>query len=158
MGLQKVIHDWATEFTHPAHIETAPGVRNPLPVQEGRVWSLGRKDVLEEMAPPYRILAQIIPWIRGAWQVTVRGGHRKVGHNLVTKQHPQICILLQKDLKRSSESTLKHYYYHYFVLKCPENTPTYYNWKIKWGIGALICHKTDHASYNWPSNQVRLIT
>ena len=85
-------------------------------------------------------------------------GHRKVGHDLVTKQQQQICILLQKDLKRSSESTLKHYYHHYFVLKCPENTPTYYNWKIKWGIGALICHKTDHASNNWLSNQVGLIT
>ena len=54
-------------------------------------------------------------------------GHRKVGHDLVTKQQQQICILLQKVLKRSSESTLKHYYHHYFVLKCPENTPTYYN-------------------------------
>ena len=44
------------------------------------------------------------------------GGHRKVGHNLVTKQQQQICILLQKDLKRSSESTLKHYYYHILYL------------------------------------------
>ena len=37
------------------------------------------------------------PMDRGAWWATVHGGHKRVGHNLATKQ--QICNLFYLDFK-----------------------------------------------------------
>ena len=49
--------------------------------------SLGREEPLEKgMATPSSILAWRIPWTEEAWQVTVHGSHRRVRHDLATKQ------------------------------------------------------------------------
>ena len=44
-------------------------------------------DILEkEMATHFGILALENPMDRGAWKATVHGGHKRVGHDLGTKQ------------------------------------------------------------------------
>jgi len=56
-------------------------VRNPPPMQETWVRSLGWEDALEKrMATHSSILAWRIPMDRGAWEATVHGGCR-VGHD-----------------------------------------------------------------------------
>ena len=52
-------------------------VKNLPAMQETQVQSLGQKDPLEEeMATHSSILALENPMDRGAWQATVRGGHK----------------------------------------------------------------------------------
>ena len=56
-------------------------MRTGLPVQEIQIWSLGRRDLLEEeMATHSSILAWEIPWTeeRGGQQST---GSQRVGHD-----------------------------------------------------------------------------
>ena len=54
-------------------------VKNPPAVQETWVQFLDWEDPLEEgMATDSSILAWRIPMERGAWQATVRGGHKEL--------------------------------------------------------------------------------
>ena len=56
-------------------------------MQETQVWSLGQEDPLEkEMATHPSILAWEIPQTVVALQSAVHGGHKRVRHDLVTKQ------------------------------------------------------------------------
>ena len=69
--------------------EDFPGgtaVKSPPALQETRVQSLGREDPLEKgKATHSSILAWRTPMDRGALQATAPGGHKRVGHDLVTK-------------------------------------------------------------------------
>ena len=57
-------------------------VKDPPALRETWVQSLGREDPLEEgMATHSSILAWRIPMDRGAWQVIVHGGHKRLRHN-----------------------------------------------------------------------------
>ena len=61
-------------------------VKNLLAMQETWVQSLGRKDLLEkEMATHSSILAWEIPWTEEPGGLHSPWGHKRVGHNLVTK-------------------------------------------------------------------------
>ena len=75
-------------------------------MQETWVQSLGQKDPLEkEMATHSSILAWNIPW-RGTWQGTIHGGHKRVGHNLMTKQQQWMNsprVILQSESGRQPE-------------------------------------------------------
>ena len=56
-------------------------------MQELLVQSLSQQDPLkDEMATHFSILAWKNPMDRGAGQVMVYGGHKRVGHDLATKQ------------------------------------------------------------------------
>ena len=56
-------------------------------MQETQVWSLGQEDPLEkEMATHPSILVWEIPQTEVALRSAVHGGHKRVRHDLVTKQ------------------------------------------------------------------------
>ena len=71
-------------------------VKDPPAMRETWVRSLDWEDPLEEgMATHSSILAWRIPMDRRAWQVTVPGGHKRVRHNLETRQQQQHrCVWL----------------------------------------------------------------
>ena len=63
-------------------------------MQEIQVRSLSLEDPLEkEMATYSSIIAWNIPMDKGAWPATIRGV-AKCGHNLATKQQPQVYNIL----------------------------------------------------------------
>ena len=67
---------------------TGSVVKNPLPVQEKQVWSLGWEDPLEkEKAIHSSILAWEIPWTEEPGEATVHEITKSVRYNLATKQH-----------------------------------------------------------------------
>ena len=62
-------------------------VKNLPAMQETPVQSLGWEDPLkEEMVAHFSILVWKNPMVRGPWWATVHGGHKRVRHDLVTKQ------------------------------------------------------------------------
>ena len=66
--------------------------RTRLPVQEMRVGSLGCKDPLEkEMASHSSIPAWEIPWTDKPGELQSMC-HKRVGHDLATKQLPKYCV------------------------------------------------------------------
>ena len=70
--------------------------RTCLPMQEMRIQSLSLEDPLEkEMAIHSSILAWEMPWTEKPGGRQFRGGHRRVRHDLATKQQQQ-NIFLQK--------------------------------------------------------------
>ena len=59
-------------------------------MQETRVQSLGQEDpVEEEMATQSSILAWEIPWTEKPGGLWSRGGHKRVKHDLATKQEQE---------------------------------------------------------------------
>ena len=74
----------------------AQQVMDPPPVEEmheTQVQSLGQEDSLEEgMATHSSTLAWRIPMDRGAWQATVHGVLKSIGHDLGTKQFENLAL------------------------------------------------------------------
>ena len=67
-------------------------VRNQPAMWETQVRSLGREDPLEEeMATHLSILAWEIPWTEEPGRLQFIG-HKRVGHDLETKQQPQCSL------------------------------------------------------------------
>jgi len=69
-----------------------------LPIQEMWVQSVGQEDLLEEeMATHSSIFAWKIPWTEepGGYNPW---GHKRIGHNLVTKQQPPeiYCLVIKQ--------------------------------------------------------------
>ena len=62
-------------------------VKNLPAMQEMWVQFLGQEDPLGKgLVTHSSILAWKNPMDRGAWHATVHGGHKRVGHDLATKQ------------------------------------------------------------------------
>ena len=60
------------------------------------------------MATYSSILAWKIPWNEESGKLQSRGGHKRAGHDLVTKQQQQICIyrnLRCQNIKNTENST-----------------------------------------------------
>ena len=70
-------------------------LKNPPSMQETQVWPLGQEDPLWEgngNRLQYSCLGNSTN--RGAWRATVHGGHKRVGHDFMTKQQQEICLYL----------------------------------------------------------------
>ena len=63
-------------------------------IQETQFWSLGQEDLMEkEMATHSSIHCLGNPKDKEVQWVAVHGGHKRVGHNLATKQQEQTDII-----------------------------------------------------------------
>ena len=86
---------WVQLFLVPYSLGFPGGsvVKNPPAMQETLcVWSLGQEDPLEkEMATLSSILAWEIPWTEEPGSLSP-WGHRRVGHDLVTKTPPPVSL------------------------------------------------------------------
>ena len=69
-------------------------VKNPPALQETWVRSLGEDDYPREgNGNPLQYSCQGNPMDGGAWWLTVHGGHKRVRHDLATKQQPSSSYL-----------------------------------------------------------------